>query len=489
MRHLRKVIGLSIFTAATFLWAGELATEKRGELMDLIRQDCGSCHGLTLKGGLGPELGPEKMARYGADNLRHIIANGVKHTAMPAWRNQLAENEIAWIAQQLVKGVPAPEFRSEQSSELRSVGRGTGDMGVVIERASGSVKVVETTGNSILGEIAGLGDLSHASLVYSRDARYAYVFGRDGGLTKIDILGMRIVRRVIQAGNSIGGAISQNGRYVAVSNYKPGGVRVFDAETLDMVADVPAVSEDGRESKVVGLVETTGNRFVYSLFDTGEIRVLEFRGPDDWSVQTFTGIGKQPYDGIVTPNGRFYLAGLFGEDGMAVLDLWRLDQGVTRMMESHGRGKREMPVYKMPHLEGWAMTGRKTFLPGVGRSEVMVVDEGEWRISDHIPVHGQPVFVVGRPDGRQVWVNFAYPNNDTIQVIDIPTQTVIRTFKPGKGVMHMEFTPKGDQLWMSVRDMDRVDIYDTHLLQKIAELPATRPSGIFFTHRAGQLGK
>jgi len=116
--------------------------------------------------------------------------------------------------------------------------RGTGDLGLIIERADGAVQVLETTGNSLLGELTGLGDLSHASVVYSRDERYAYVFGRDGGLSKVDLLTRRLVKRVMQSGNSIGGAISQDGRWVAVSNYKPGGVRIFDAETLELKADI-----------------------------------------------------------------------------------------------------------------------------------------------------------------------------------------------------------------------------------------------------------
>ena len=119
--------------------------------------------------------------------------------------------------------------------------RGTGDLGIIIERASGSVQIIETSGNTSLARVEGLGDLSHASTVYSRDERYAYVFGRDGGLTKIDLLEQRIVKRVMQSGNSIGGAISQDGTLVAVSNYTPGGVKIFDANTLDLVADIPAV--------------------------------------------------------------------------------------------------------------------------------------------------------------------------------------------------------------------------------------------------------
>ena len=110
--------------------------------------------------------------------------------------------------------------------------RGTGDLGVVIERAAGRILLVETTQRSALGRVGGLGDLSHASVVFSRDARYAYVFGRDGGLTKVDLLRARIERRLIQSGNAIGGAISQDGRLVAAANYTPGGIRIFVSCTL-----------------------------------------------------------------------------------------------------------------------------------------------------------------------------------------------------------------------------------------------------------------
>src|SRR3954469_6756750 len=90
--------------------------------------------------------------------------------------------------------------------------RGTGDLGIVVERAVGRVQVIDTTKRTSLANIPELGDLSHASAVFSRDTRYAYVFGRDGGLSKVDLLAGRLERRIVQAGNSIGGAISQNGK-------------------------------------------------------------------------------------------------------------------------------------------------------------------------------------------------------------------------------------------------------------------------------------
>lgn len=367
--------------------------------------------------------------------------------------------------------------------------RATGDMGVVIERASGSVLIVETSGRSRLKQIQGLGDLSHASIVYSRDERYAYVFGRDGGLTKVDILKGKIDKRVIQSGNSIGGAISQDGSLIAVSNYTPGGVKVFNADTLALVADIPAVTpHTDKPSKVVGLVDAPGKRFVFSLFDAGEIWVADFSKPESHSLKKFTQVGKQPYDALISPDGRYYIAGLYGEDGLALLDLWKPEQGVKHILKDYGRGKQKLPVYKMPHLEGWAMAGNYAFVPAVGEHAVLVIDKESWKEVTRIPVHGQPVFVMGRPDGRQVWVNFAFPKNDTIQVIDVASLKRVKTLKPGKAVLHMEFTPRGEHLWMSVRDDDLLKVFDTSSFEELTRIPAEKPSGIFFTARAHKIG-
>lgn len=367
--------------------------------------------------------------------------------------------------------------------------RGTGDLGIVVERAAGSVLVVETTGHRQLAQVQGLGDLSHASAVYSRDQRYAYVFGRDGGLTKVDLLEGRIDKRIVQAGNSIGGAISQDGTLVAVSNYEPGGVRIFDAQSLAPVAEIPAVFDDtGTRSKVVGLVDAPGQRFVFSLYDADEIWIADLSTPSQPQMQKFTDVGKAPYDAMITPEGRYYVAGLFGEDGLALLDLWHPEKGTRRIMENYGRGEQSLPVYKMPHMEGWAMAGDLAFLPAVGRHEVLVIDRHSWQERARIPVHGQPIFVMARPDAREVWVNFALPDNDTIQIIDVQTLAVTHVLTPGKAVLHMEFTPRGEQVWVSVRDEDRVDVYDTASYERLAVLPAEKPSGIFLAARAHRIG-
>jgi protein NirF len=369
--------------------------------------------------------------------------------------------------------------------------RGTGDLGLVIERARGSVLVVETSGRTVLGRVDGLGDLSHASVVFTRDERFAFVFGRDGGLTKVDLLNCCQAGRIVQAGNSIGGAISDDGRLVAVSNYQPGGVRVFDVETLKPVAEIPAVGADGRASKTVGLVDCPGRSFVFCLYDAGEIWIADFSGSDPGQprLAKFPGIGKLPYDGNITGDGRHYIAGLFGEDGLVHLDLWAEPIAPRRILSGYGRGEEPLPVYKMPHLEGWAQMGERLLLPAVGRHELLAVDAASFAEVGRVAVHGQPVFAVSRPDGRQAWVNFAHPLNDTVQVVDGPSLKVIHEMKPGPAVLHMEFTPRGHEVWVSVRDANRVDVYDARTFDKRAEIAAEAPSGIFFTARAHRTGQ
>ncbi len=191
---------------------------------------------------------------------------------------------------------------------------------------------------------------------------------------------------------------------------------------------------------------------------------------------------------MITGDGRYYIAGLFGEDGLALLDLWHLDWGVKRVLDGYGKGEEPLPVYKMPHLEGWAQAGNLFFLPAVGRHELLVLEPETWREVGRIPVHGQPVFAVANPSGRQVWVNFAYPKNSVVQVIDVESQKIVRTLEPGKAVLHIEFAPRGENVWLSVRDENRIDVYDTLTFERVASLPVETPSGIFFTARAHRIG-
>jgi protein NirF len=365
---------------------------------------------------------------------------------------------------------------------------GSGDLGVVVERSRGALALVNTSRRELLCEIGGLGDLSHASVVFSRDGATAYVFGRDGALTKVNLLTRRIEKRLMQAGNSIGGAISQDGSLVAAQNYMPGGIKVFDAHSLALVADIPAEHAPGKRSRVVGLADLPGQRFIFSLFDADAIWIADLSERSRPRIVRLEGIGRQPYDALVTPDGRHYIAGLFGEDGLALVDLWDDVPSARRILAGYGRGEQALPVYKMPHLRGWAVAGRHAYLPAVGRHEVLVVDTGDWQEVGRIAVAGQPVFVMAEPSGRQVWVNFAVPDYDRVQVIDTRSRRVVQTLSPGKAVLHMEFTPRGEAVWISSRDANRVSVIDTQRFATLATLDIVEPSGVFFTSRAARIG-
>jgi protein NirF len=145
-------------------------------------------------------------------------------------------------------------------------------------------------------------------------------------------------------------------------------------------------------------------------------------------------------------------------------------------------------VFKMPHLRGWAVAGDLAFLPAVGRHELLVVDRRDWSERGRIAMHGQPVFAVARPDGRHVWVNFAHPRNSVVLMVDTLSRAVTRPVARQRAVMHLEFTPRGEQVWISVRDANRVEVFDTRSFERLASLPAESPSGIFMAARAHRIG-
>ena len=86
--------------------AAEPAAPRRAELVSLVRQDCGACHGSTLKGGLGPPLLPAALAAKDTAQLGYVILHGRRGTAMPPWDRFVNESEALWIVERLKQGFP-----------------------------------------------------------------------------------------------------------------------------------------------------------------------------------------------------------------------------------------------------------------------------------------------------------------------------------------------------------------------------------------------
>ena len=86
--------------------AAEPDALRQKELVRLVRQDCGSCHGMTLRGGLGPPLLPENLHEKPAEGLVATIHYGRPGTPMPPWKQFMSEAEAGWIVQELMNGFP-----------------------------------------------------------------------------------------------------------------------------------------------------------------------------------------------------------------------------------------------------------------------------------------------------------------------------------------------------------------------------------------------
>ena len=89
--------------AASQTGSPSVSSARAAELEHMVIQDCGSCHGLTMKGGLGKPITPADLEGRDAQGLAAIILDGVPGTAMPPWRPLLTEDEALWIADYLMK--------------------------------------------------------------------------------------------------------------------------------------------------------------------------------------------------------------------------------------------------------------------------------------------------------------------------------------------------------------------------------------------------
>jgi len=103
----RLTVALTVGVVAAAPAAAEIGADTIGaadaaRLERLVRQDCGSCHGLTLKGGLGPDIRAQTLAHWDRDGLTQVILDGIPGTAMPPWRPLLSDAEARWISDYLL---------------------------------------------------------------------------------------------------------------------------------------------------------------------------------------------------------------------------------------------------------------------------------------------------------------------------------------------------------------------------------------------------
>ncbi|MEL0167346.1 MAG: cytochrome c [Pseudomonadaceae bacterium] len=109
-RHAVSRLGLAL--ASLLLIPEALAAapdaERQAQLEHLLVQDCGSCHGLRMTGGLGPAITRDALTGKPRDSLIATVTHGRPGTAMPGWNALLDEQDIVWLVDLLLEGYPKP---------------------------------------------------------------------------------------------------------------------------------------------------------------------------------------------------------------------------------------------------------------------------------------------------------------------------------------------------------------------------------------------
>ncbi len=371
---------------------------------------------------------------------------------------------------------------------------GIGSRVFVVERETGSLAVYDFIERKLLPKrITGLGNMRHATMIFSPDLRYGYLSSRSGQVSRIDLETMEIAGSILTSESSIDNAISQDGRFIATAEYHPGGVTIVDAKSLELLKRLDAkVERDGVTftSRATGIVDAPGNRFVCVLIEGAEIWVIDASKPDfpiEHRIKTSTDM---PYDAMITPDGRYYVVGHMGSDHVSVLDLRAPEKGIREisLRDPNKVYEQNAPV-KLPHMASWAVAGKWIFVPLVGESRLAVLDRETWEFKRSVPLRGHPVYAVRSPSEQQIWVSFSGEADDSfVQVIDTDSLEIVKTLEVGGRIYHMDFTPRGSHVLVSANRDNKLVLVNANTYAIEDEQKLESPSGIFGVWRAFRIG-
>ena len=377
---------------------------------------------------------------------------------------------------------PSPEPKPEP------LPGGVGSRVFVVERSTSSLAVYDLSSRELLPRrIEKLGDLTHATMVFSVDLSSAYLATRSGKLTRIALDSLEVTSDVFTSKNSIDVAVSHSGRYVATAEYAPGGVTVLDARSLRVVRRLQAP-----DSRVTGIVDAPGHRFVCVLMDKPAVWLIDASGdPEQITVEARVTLpADEAYDAMITPDGEHYLVGHRNSERVSVVSVAHPELGARQIsLRDPTRTYDQAPPVKLPHLAAWAVARGRVFVPLVGEKRLAVLENGSFRFLGSISLRGHPVYAVRAPSEREVWVSFSGAEDDAyVQIIDAENLSVLSTLEVGKRIYHFDFTPRGAEVLVSANGADQLIVIDARTRKLLDQESLRSPSGIFGPWRAFRLG-
>jgi protein NirF len=328
----------------------------------------------------------------------------------------------------------------------------------VVEREREALFSIENGKEKIINE---LGNLNHATMKFK--GNFGYLLARDGFVSKIDTKTNSLVKKVKIGKSGIG--ITFINDLIAVVNYAPNSVVILDLD-LNMVTTIET------NSRNVG-IKTYKNLLVFSLMDLNQIWVLDSSKKFE-IIKKFENVGNLPFDALIKEDR--YVVGFFNEAAVGILNLSEMNYKKIALKD-----KENNLVYKVPHFGYWGVVDNRAIVPIVAEKKLLVLDLKNLNPISEIKLNGNPVFATLSPDKSELVVNYSGDYENYISIVDIKTNEVKRNIEIGKRVMHVRYSQKSDNLYLTSYFDNSLKIIDSKKWNVLASYKVATPSGIFLS--------
>ncbi|HHH45875.1 MAG TPA: cytochrome C oxidase Cbb3, partial [Thiotrichales bacterium] len=322
--------------------------------------------------------------------------------------------------------------------------------------------------------------------------RFVYFMSRDGWIMKYDIWSLAEVGRVRGAYNSRNIALSGDGKHVALANYLPRTLVIFNADDLSLEKIIPVVDDAGNSSRVSAVYQAPPRQsFILALKDIPEVWEI-FYGDNP----PFYGfVHDYRTEGPPKQAERFPIRKIRLDD---YLDDFFFDPSYEYLVGTArnarqgqvvdlviGRKIADLDLRALPHLASgitWKRRGRRVMAtPHIGDNMVSIIDMKSWKTIRRIETLGPGFFMRSHENTPYAWTDvFFGPNRDVIHVIDKDSLEIVKTLRPepGKTAAHVEFDRSGEHAIVSIWEDDgAIVVYDARTFAEVKRLPMRKPSG------------
>lgn len=474
----------------------------------IYQEYCADCHAANRLGAQGPALIPETLKRMRGPKIEAVIREGRVATQMPAYGEDLSDDDITELAAFLktpLAVIPAWDEAEIMASRVMDEDYAPVDgpvwssdpmnITLAVETGDHHVSVLDGDTFEVLDRFATPFAV-HGGPKFTPDGKFVFIMSRDGWVQKYDIYALKQVGRVRAGLNSRNIAMSGDGKWLAVANYLPNTLTILSTEDLSVAEVHDVVGKDGTPSRVSAVYQAPPREsFVLALKDVPEIWEVSYsKHPDprlfagglahDWRIE-----GPVPQDTdfpirkIKIPD--FLDDFFFDQSYEHVMGASRKGEGGLVIDLVIGQKTADLDLPGMPHLgSGITWNWNDTTVmatPHLKDGTVSVIDMNSWETVKRITTEGPGFFMRSHKTSPYVWVDvFFGPNKDKMHVIDKKTLEIVKTLQPvpGATVAHVEFTKDGSHALVSVWEDDgAVLVYDAKTLEIVKRLPMRKPSG------------